>query len=88
MARIYPELVRPAHEYTRSKLPWRLDVTGPRKESRAAARYGWKLFHYLSGGGMKCFGKTIEQEEAEARQSRFLAVMGAAAAVWSLFYFF
>ena len=41
------------HAYTRSRTPWILaDYRGV---------YG-KLLHYLSGGGMSTFGRTIRQE--------------------------
>ena len=46
------------------------------------------LFEYLenptaiSGGGMRVFGRTVEQEEADARQNRFLWAMGAVFALW------
>lgn len=71
--RIRTQLIEPAHGYTQSSQPWRLD------ENRAAfgatskgKKYGWRLFHYLSGGGMRAFGRTIQQEERNSRQSRFL----------------
>ena len=41
-----------------------------------------KLFHYISGGGMRTFGRTVQQEELNARQNRFLVAAGVAAALW------
>lgn len=70
--------VRSRHEYTRSRTPWILS------DYREA--YG-KLVHYLSGGGMRTFGRTVRQEEARLRQRRFMRVVAAIAALWLLFYF-
>ena len=82
MSRIPTSLVGVAHSYTRSKVPWRLDeYQEAHGETSSGKRFGWKLFHYISGGGMRTFGRT-EQEEHGARQTRFLAVAGAVAALW------
>ena len=67
------------HSYTRSRTPWILD------DYRGV--YG-KLIHYISGGGMRTFGRTVHQEEARQRQGRFLRVAAALAALWMLFYVF
>ena len=67
------------HSYTRSRTPWILD------DYRGV--YG-KLIHYISGGGMRTFGRTVRQEEARHRQGRFLRVAAALAALWMLFYVF
>ena len=53
--RITTSTVREAHPYTRSKSPW---ILGDH-----SSMYG-KLIHYLSGGGMSTFGRTVRQEEA------------------------
>ena len=83
MSRIPTSLVGVAHSYTRSKVPWRLDeYQEAHGETLSGKRFGWKLFHYISGGGMRTFGRTVQQEELGARQTRFLAVAGAVAAVW------
>ena len=70
---IHPELRDAVHAYTRSKSPW---IMGEYKSN-----YG-KLIHYLSGGGMRVFGRTTGQEEAKIRQTRFLVVAGVLATVW------
>ena len=67
---IHLEALRPIHEYTRSEAPWKLEA------------YGKKLFRYLSGGGMRVFGRTVEQEETDIKLNRFFAVMGTLAAIW------
>jgi hypothetical protein len=83
MSRIHTSIVRDAHAYTRSKEPWRLDAyRDAHGETSKGARFGWKLFHYLSGGGMSTFGRTVQQEERNTRQNRFLAVAAVLAALW------
>ena len=83
MSDIHTSLVGTLHSYTRSKVPWRLDEY---REAQCVTtkgkRLGWKLFHYLSGGGMRTFGRTVQQEELGARQTRFLVVAGLLAALW------
>ena len=83
MSGIHTTFVGDAHGYTRSRIPWQMD------ENRSAAgetsrgrKFGWRLFHYLSGGGMRAIGRSVRQVEADARRNRFLAAAGAVAAVW------
>ncbi len=73
---IHLEALRPIHEYTRSEAPWKLEA------------YGKKLFRYLSGGGMSALGRSVEQEEADMKRSRFLAWAAVAGAVWFAFMIF
>ena len=69
--------------YMRSKLPWRIeDASEVSGVTASGRRFGGKLIHYLSGGGLKTFGRTVEQEEAEGRRFRFLVASGLLAAVW------
>jgi len=70
---IHAELRDDAHAYTRSKSPWIL------QEHESA--YG-RLIHYLSGGGMRTFGRTVGQEEARIRQRRFLIVSAVLFVLW------
>lgn len=74
MARIVTNIVSDAHPYTRSKSRWRLDTAAKSARDR--------LYHYLSGGGMKAFGRTIKEEEASDSQSRFLAVASVVGIIW------
>lgn len=74
MGRLPTSIVRDAHAYTRSKTPWLLDA------------YHKKLFHYLSGGGLRSFGRTVEQEETEAKRTRFLVRSAIALALWFWFW--
>ena len=83
MSAIHTSIVKDAHASTRSKVPWRLDTyRDAHGETSKGARFGWKLFHYISGGGMRTFGRTVQQEELNARQNRFLVAAGVAAALW------
>lgn len=72
-------LVQDAHGYTRSDVPWVV--------SSGATAYD-KMINYISGGGMKTFGRTVRQEEIRRRQTRFLAVAALLATVWVLFLVF
>ncbi len=83
MSGIHTSIVGAAHSYTQSKTPWRLDeYQEAHGETSKGAKFGWKLFHYISGGGMRTFGRTVQQEELGARQNRFLVAAGVLAAVW------
>lgn len=75
--RITTSTVREAHPYTRSKSPW---ILGDH-----SSMYG-KLIHYLSGGGMSTFGRTVRQEEVRIRRRRFFIVSGVIAVVWAVFW--
>lgn len=67
-----------AHGYTRSEAPWILD------EQKSTCG---KLVHYLSGGGIRSFGRTVDQEMARLKHERFLVKAGVVAILWLLFYF-
>lgn len=56
--------------------------TGANGRTSTGRTYGWKLFHYISGGGMSTFGRTLRQEIRSRRQSRFLIVAAALVVVW------
>lgn len=82
-SRIHPTLVSAAHSYTRSSEPWQMDPnTETRGRTSSGKAYGWRLFHYLSGGGMRVFGRTLEQDVRERRQNRFLVLAGVSVVVW------
>ena len=83
MSKIHTSLVGTLHSYTQSKVPWRLDeYRDAYGETSKGQRFGWRLFHYISGGGMRTFGRTVQQEELGARQARFLVVAGVVTALW------
>ena len=69
------EIVEDAHSYTRSNVPWSI--------STAKSGHG-RLIDFISGGGMRTFGRTVRQEEVRRRQVRFLAAAAVIAAVWFL----
>ena len=77
--RLPTTLVDDAHAYTRSSTPWIL--------SEHPSAYG-KLIHYLSGGGMRVFGRTVRQEEVRRRHLAFGAVAAVLAALWLVFWIF
>ena len=78
MGRVSTEIVEDAHAYTRSDVPWSISTA---KTPRS------RLINYISGGGMRTFGRTVQQEERSARQNRFLVVAGVLAVVWILVIF-
>lgn len=85
MSAIRTSMIREPHAYTSAKVPWRLDEYQQASATTSRGKkFGWRLFHYLSGGGMQAFGRTIQQEDASARQTRFLVVAGVLLAAWAL----
>lgn len=72
---VHTEIVGDAHAYTRSDVPWAMST------SRTAQD---RLVNFISGGGMRIFGRTVRQEEVRRRQLRFLAVSAVLAALWLL----
>jgi len=81
--RIPPSLVTAEHSYTRSDEPWNLEAyTEASGRTSTGHTYGWKLFHYISGGGMRTFGRTLRQDVRSRRQNRFLTVSAVLGLVW------
>ena len=75
MGRVSTEIVGDAHAYTRSDVPWSISTA---KSARG------RLIDYISGGGMRTFGRTVRQEEVRRKQLRFLAVAAVLAVFWFL----
>lgn len=73
MSGVHTTLVTDAHGYTREPEPWIME------EHKSV--YG-KLIHYLSGGGMRTFGRTVSQEKVRRRQRRFLILFTVMAVLW------
>ena len=85
MSAVHVQPVPVAHGYTRSDVPWQIDE-GRRGDVCGAngRRFSWRIFHYLSGGGMKMFGRTVLQEERSRRQTRFLVFASVLAVMWAV----
>ena len=75
MGKVPTEFVEDAHAYTRSDVPWAM--------STARTERG-RLLNYISGGGMRTFGRTVRQEEVRRRQRGFLVVSAVIFAIWFL----
>lgn len=78
-SRIPTSMVPDAHAYTRSKSPWII--------ANSQSTCG-RLIHYISGGGIRAFGRTVQQEEASHRQSVALSIIGIISVVWAVFLVF
>ncbi len=81
--------VRSVHAYTRSHLPWRLDTCEEEDVAKKGGhKFGRKLYHYISGGGMESFGRSVRQEEANVRRNHFLIASGIVGVIWFCFLVF
>ena len=88
MAALRTELVKPRHEYTRVDLPWMMDTGMPDEIAlHGSGVQQGRLFIFLSGGGLKAFGRPSRQMLRLRRQKRFLHIAGFAAVVWLLLFF-
>ncbi len=76
---LHTEIVSTAHSYTREDVPWEIDDS---KGKRA----GKRLAHYISGGGMRTFGRTVAQQRAALRRRRFTVFAAAVGVLWTVFY--
>lgn len=79
MKSVKASFVESAHAYTRSDVPWAITV--------GETAYA-KMIGYISGGGMRTFGRTVRQEEVRRRQRRFVVVFSVVAALWLAFLLF
>ena len=62
-----------AHAYTRADVPWSIAVSDN--------PHG-RMLNYLSGGGIRTFGRTIRQEIVSRRRRRLTVVAAALAVLW------
>lgn len=86
MAAVRTSLVRRRHAWTGVDLPWSIDVEDDTVLALPERhRAGWRLFHYLSGGGLKAFASSAARELVSRRQTRFLWTMTALAVLWLIF---
>lgn len=87
MSAVRTSFVEGEHPYTREPVPWRIDAgTEAFSQISKESRRGWRLFHYISVGGMS-FGRTVTQEVVARRQRRFLVVACILFGLWLVFYF-
>lgn len=89
MAAVRTSLVTKDHAWTGTDVPWRLDTEeAPDADASEADRVRWRLFHYLSGGGLSACGSSSARALARLRQGRFLAFAGFLAVLWIIFWIF
>ena len=89
MSVIHTTILDSIHSYTRSHTPWVLDENRMAKgQTSYGFKFGWRLFHYISGGGMQAFGRSVRQEEADFKRNRFLVWSGVFAVVWLVLWLF
>ena len=87
MSAVRTSLVTKDHAWTGEDVPWRLDTeTAPPPDAPETARRHWRLFHYLSGGGLSACGSSSARALMDRRQGRFLACAGILAALWIIFW--
>lgn len=87
MSAVRTSLVKKNHAWTGEDVPWRLDTeTAPPPDAPETARRHWRLFHYLSGGGLSACGSSSARALMDRRQGRFLACAGILAALWIIFW--
>ena len=88
MAAVRTSLVTRNHAWTGADVPWSLDTDGvPDLGATEAERVHWRLFHYLSGGGLSACGSSSACALTYRRQCRFLVVAGLLAVLWIIFWF-
>ena len=88
MAAVRTSLVKRRHAYTSVDIPWSMDVDRSMQVTAPdGRRFGWQLFHYLAGGGMRAFGRSSGRELLDRRQSRFLWIVSGLAVLWVIFRF-
>ena len=87
MAAVRTSLVKRDHAWTGADVPWRIDTDDtPDPNASEAERIRWRLFHYLSGGGLAACGSSSARALVYRRQGRFLAFAGVLAVLWVVFW--
>ena len=87
MSAVRTSLVTKDHAWTGEDVPWDLgteDVPDP--AASESERVRWRLFHYLSGGGLSACGSSSARSLAYRRQGRFLVFAGVLAVLWIIFW--
>ncbi len=89
MAAVRTSLVKRDHAWTGADVPWYLDTEGVADPAASEAeRVRWRLFHYLSGGGLSACGSSSARALVFRRQRRFLVFAGVLAVLWAVFWIF
>jgi len=89
MAAVRTSLVKREHAWTGADVPWRLDTDdAPTPDAPEAERVRWRLFRYLSGGGLSACGTSSARALVCRRQGRFLTFAGVLAVLWIVFWIF
>ena len=87
MSAVRTSLVTKDHAWTGEDVPWNLDTEGvPDTAASESERVRWRLFHYLSGGGLSACGFSSARAVACRRQGRFLVFAGVLAVLWVIFW--
>lgn len=87
MAALRTSLVRRRHAYTGVDIPWQIDVERPLLDAPDARHQKRRLFHYLSGGGLRAFGRPSGYALMAYRQTRFLWTAAVLGVLWLVFLF-
>ncbi len=87
MSAVHTSLVTKDHAWTGEDVPWDLDTdVAPTPEASEAERVRWRLFRYLSGGGLSACGSSSARALVIRRQGRFLVFAGVLAVLWIIFW--
>jgi len=87
MAAVRTSLVTKNHAWTGEDVPWKLDTEDvPDPATSELDRVRWRLFHYLSGGGLSACGYSCARALARRRQGRFLVFAGFLGVLWVVFW--
>lgn len=80
-------MVKRRHAYTSVDIPWQIDTDRPLLDTPGARTATRRLFHYLSGGGLRAFGRPSGFALMEQRQTRFLWTAAVLGVLWLVFLF-
>ncbi|MBO7721278.1 MAG: hypothetical protein J6T01_02625 [Kiritimatiellae bacterium] len=83
MGKVPTSLLDHDHAYTRSESPWII----AERDVAVGTPYE-RLIKYISGGGMRMFGRTVRQEEVRLKRLRFISAAAVIAALWLVFFIF
>ena len=87
MSAVRTSLVTKDHAWTGADVPWKLDTEeGVDLAASESERVRWRLFRYLSGGGLSACKSSSAREQAIRRQGRFLVFAGFLGVLWIIFW--